>query len=1342
MVIKNMKNRVLAVLLTAVLLVGIIPVSVSGADCDIRFSLSSAYIDANNETVYTDDNGDYYEVEISLNLTRNDGCVAIRGNLHYSEAIELLYTSYGVISDFENFSSVEKEDLEENPYIIALIATQADSDVTELGNLINFTFRVPADSLDEVYHISFEPLEITDTYHNNITDCANTDAASVIEVTSHTGIFFGDTLIDSSESMIQYAPVIEKTIDSPRMYHFTGDFDAVPENEDSDGMYNVPGFSFTESSAKVIPANNPFVKIYYRTNIRYDAYNLSVPEFTVTGSAWTEADLVPTDYSAYPETEDDWGYIIAALTGEFADSEYLRTFSAVDSFANTNDENDFLDICYIGFFDSIDSALDAELEAPYTVHYRVNGKIVKSVYFWKDGGVLEHPDNLSVYVPGYRFAGWDTEDGIEVDSDLSIHAVFERLNVISGEELLSSNTNFSPEFTDSSIDYVRFSSSETVSNWNTRAFINVGATDIGETPYVKIYYKSNFYMSDSFGFNLTITKPDGSTSDCWTGVNHDMVTGTEGKWSFFTYALDSVTGNGVTWDILKESTIDNISRNFFCYERSDTGAVTGNIADPDENGIFYDFDGNPIDENNPFTMDIACVAFYATPEEAAEATLDVSSYNMVEFMLDGELYEEINFFTGDALVYPEEPAVDSGMVFAGWADKDGNIIKEGTPVNGKMTLYAVIAEYAQITYVIDEDTEEYADSYVGAKLEYIDAPLMLDGRYFMGWKLKEGTEITGDTTVYAIYSNTYRFTGKDIEGSNFNAVNTNGGIEYTNKGAQKITYAVVDFEDIDVSGSPYMKLYYREAFYADGAYPDILLNFSNSAGIPAKNAVVEQGERGNIKYIIIDMTQAKLTEIGSPIWDTKILPLNVKLTGFKTRAFHTDKFAQTPDSNTTYEFDIVSVGFFPTLKAAKEDTETTASYSVTYMSAGEVFAEQTYYTGEYLKYPENDPVAPTDYKFVGWDTDDGFEVTEDLVINAEYERYRLALYADDLSYTKTFTNETVSRVTATENTPGYIRISGSTIHGNASSNVQVYENHLLLKINEYITDTPYIKLYFKDNYLADGMDFAMNSGFKIGTYSNVDTWGQTFIERGTDTTSGLKYKICDYRGTTNSSTYGWDNLYDKPLSTISLKRMFNYGYVKSSAAAPYEFDLYAIVFYATLEDALNENFNTANEITVTFYNEDGSIYDEYVSYAKNIAISMPDTDPEVKNKTFLGWYSEPNGNGIKITSSTNIGSDNIRAYPYFVDSADLQIYASSISAGNTISLTAKLEGTTSFAGVLVATSYDANGCLVDVKSYTAAASVAVSLSGTNAVKVKLMWLKDIASMKPLCSPTTISIPEV
>lgn len=188
------------------------------------------------------------------------------------------------------------------------------------------------------------------------------------------------------------------------------------------------------------------------------------------------------------------------------------------------------------------------------------------------------------------------------------------------------------------------------------------------------------------------------------------------------------------------------------------GEAIADVADPVREG--YIFKG--WDKEIPDTMPANDLTITATWEEEATPKHTVTYY----LAKDGVVYATKTFEEGETMVHPEPVA--EGIVFKGWADKDGNALPEKMG-NEDLEAYAVIdyIKSYKATYVVEGSTYQEYDVTYGSAIPVPTDPTR-EGYIFAGWRDANGNPVAAtmpakDVTYTALWEKA------PVEGEQFTA---------------------------------------------------------------------------------------------------------------------------------------------------------------------------------------------------------------------------------------------------------------------------------------------------------------------------------------------------------------------------------------------------------------------------------------------------------------------------------------------------------------------------------------------------------------------------------------------
>lgn len=135
----------------------------------------------------------------------------------------------------------------------------------------------------------------------------------------------------------------------------------------------------------------------------------------------------------------------------------------------------------------------------------------------------------------------------------------------------------------------------------------------------------------------------------------------------------------------------------------------------------------------------------------------------VRFFVNGTLYSEQEIDAGSQVVFPQEPAGEKGIAFAGWfADGETEAYSAERPVDASMNLHARFNEkYVTITYFVGGTAYQTQQVVENTLVKFPDDPQPGPGEYFLGWYTEGGTLFdprtiaSADTGLYAKFGNAF-----------------------------------------------------------------------------------------------------------------------------------------------------------------------------------------------------------------------------------------------------------------------------------------------------------------------------------------------------------------------------------------------------------------------------------------------------------------------------------------------------------------------------------------------------------------------------------------------------------
>ena len=192
----------------------------------------------------------------------------------------------------------------------------------------------------------------------------------------------------------------------------------------------------------------------------------------------------------------------------------------------------------------------------------------------------------------------------------------------------------------------------------------------------------------------------------------------------------------------------------------DVGNTNVNVLDPEEMKGILGEDREPGDENKYVIQDNELRYNPDTVTDQEEKWLirlgilamTVSTF-LITFMASGSVYQTIQ---ANKITFPEIDPTSTEGNFAGWYYEEEGITQatEETEITSDVTLYAKFGDYIA-TFMVDGSVY---DTIEGNSLTFPKTNPTKNGVSFLGWynedgdKVSEGTELTGNITLYAGWS--------------------------------------------------------------------------------------------------------------------------------------------------------------------------------------------------------------------------------------------------------------------------------------------------------------------------------------------------------------------------------------------------------------------------------------------------------------------------------------------------------------------------------------------------------------------------------------------------------------
>ena len=1016
MTCKTFANRAIAILLCVVMLVGMIPVSVSAADPTIKFSLGYNWIDGYDMRTSIDDNGveEYYAVPVTLKLTDNSGFITLKGTLTYPETIEVLSVEGG-LGGLTNVTSPEADDLGENPITLAFEAAAAKADITATGDLAVITFKVPKETPDVVKEIIFTPTEVANFAGDDVLANAQATTVGRIKVVDEAQIFEGSTL-PYTNSWYNRTPK-DATVDAPRMYHWTDKYNtdnrpglSSGSDDDKNSQNDLGRHSF------FLPGQNPFMKVYYRTNVfegEGETLALKKPRIKLANTGvevYTGDSNLPFLASSGLATEEgEWGYFIVDLSAHFkgAAGQWLRYFHADPMLPKGGDGSLYLDIPYIGFFRTEEEAVAAQFKAPIQITYKNGDETVYVQDMWKEGTLAYPADLPAPTAPtGLTFAGWSVAEGTTISASTTVTPTYSKPILIDADQMTAGKNNSNTtttysKVTDAEVPYLHYESAVITEGGNPSKIVaNLNSGDISKYPYFKVYYRSNVVKE-----TWPATSDYKIKTEVWSSTAKEQGTDPSG-WRYAIIDLSTVSTSFAT--VAPSGMTQYIPQPFRAsYISPSTGKQVDALneynagLDKPAGTAFVDAEGTAIKGY----FDLARLGFYSSLAAAQADTLATPVTYMVTFM-NGDVQHATQMLpkAGGALVYPEAPAAEAGMGFAGWTDAEGNIVAEGTTIKADTVLYAKFAEVVNVTYMANGKVFKETVAEKGVGLTHIAEVPTLAGHYFDKWDVAAGTVLTEDRVINAVFGKPLVITPDKM-----GTAGTLGTRKYvaatadmpahikivSEKAVNDATYYQLNINQV-IADKPVMKIFYGDNGYlADGMSFGYNTNYTNPKdcwGVTGSTlvdpSVVDQ--ENNVKQ----WTRTYAVGVEDDRRYSWAEIQNNVLKYLKVKNIFSDGYIKA-GATVPYEYYFYQVAFFPTVAAANSYTSYEGEYFlVTYKVGDEVYDAIASTT---VEYPEVDPTSAEGKIFRGWADAEGNIVADGAALTADITL--TAVFADPATVT-------------------------------------------------------------------------------------------------------------------------------------------------------------------------------------------------------------------------------------------------------------------------------------------------------------------------------------------------------
>lgn len=1110
---KKFALRALVTLLCVTMLIGMIPVYVSGETYSYKAEAENVTLDLNTAVAA---NG-YYTVSVPIKITENSGCIWFDLNVGYDSSFQLTGYTEGTIwpayddaaaSDF-NVSSTQAADLAKNPYRISYQQPLAKKNNTKTGTLMTLNFKVPETIAAGDYPITLsmpqngsilwqedgtqmEVVPLPIERKDNLTTVAGkvTVVAKKEQIDGASALYkAGDiTMSGTNEYVHSTVTDVDEASLMPYIHMTPG---TVSANKDGHRLF----VSFTNESLKI--SETRYIKIRYRGS----SANKPSVGILVNGSrTW---DQIENDFIL----DGDWHelvYDIAArnysggdgvagvtastdAAGDFAAlAEYnltgllLRPFGIND--ATTNTGNEYFDIAWIALSNDADEIADFSW-IPTTVKFLLNPSDTTSFYWYTTVSdlTLNYPETDPVDPQGRTFLGWDVEEGTALTPNAitTVKAVWEGAStepvaVYQAADLVGASQGDYPNSTlvaateATPISYQHFVPGTVTSNKDNNRFYVKFTNDsitMEDTRYVKIKYRGT---SANTVYTGVIANGDRSYDTENTIFNLD------GEWHEVVYDIASLNypgGNGVCSGLNATDAAGD-------YEALKQYRLTGLVVRPFGKEDTTTNTGNEI-------FDIAWIALF---DNAAAAESYSYTPTTVKFVTDEDAEGSFHWYIADdndlTLKYPTSIPSDKSTTlrFKGWNVAEGTALTKGQ------------------------------ENVVGAKFgEYVPDIVFtgsdITGRGVGGYNV-ENVAATETTPAYV------RFTAGTA------SVNTNDQIRaYLDLNTELYT------EDFDSAASHYMKIMYRAKATADAT------DFNNihiSGARPWGGAYMQTVSDDEWHTNVIDLSTKAYTggeggvsgTTAAERWDSvKASPTKALL----VRPFHDISYFD--GEHTDLYYDVLYVAFFSDIYSANayeyalpEDT-TTYDVSIEVEGNGKIKVDGEDPTLSYseAEIAENteitlEAVPDTGCKFTGWyngttlvssNATYTLTVTSDIAYTAKFEHITKRVQVSACDHGTFSVGDETGKTTYDQNvnvgsTVTFVAAADSTYQIDGWYDITNSGNTLLTRDATYtldVSDDIVIEVRF------------MSETVKVPTKLNVGTANGGTVSGGTDDTVNAGDKI-------------------------------------------------------------------------------------------------------------------------------------------------------------------------------------------------------------------------------------------
>ncbi len=386
----SFKNRILAMLLSALLLIGMLPVYSIRVD-SVEIEVGSVAFDRGVESAVDG----YYIVDVPIKITRNTGLVSIKLRVNYDSELKLAGWTEGTVFPYiegeegvsgvdglpssdmisvHNITSNDAADLAKNPFTVYYVRPY-DENNTSTGTLITLQFKVPADVDAGDYAVSATVVEVFSQEGDVGADVETEIPTDITEnCTSEAGTITVEGDIDPDDTIEEDTSVYEIYVVTPEdiLEEATGKDANLSIVEDGDKTYlrfdpiaannASAGINWTMSDP-LDASEYAFVKIGYTTNVKSVYNNAIAVQLSKDNTFnWQAKYFEVANYSYWTEkTEITTADVIFNMTGKAAASgatelQYFRILPFNGQTAEALSGELYFDIEYVAFFATAEEA--------------------------------------------------------------------------------------------------------------------------------------------------------------------------------------------------------------------------------------------------------------------------------------------------------------------------------------------------------------------------------------------------------------------------------------------------------------------------------------------------------------------------------------------------------------------------------------------------------------------------------------------------------------------------------------------------------------------------------------------------------------------------------------------------------------------------------------------------------------------------------------------------------------------------------------------------------------------------------------------------------------------------